>query len=69
MEYKYAICLCHCGRVKVDIIITDKKEKSSISWIFMSSQLIAVPADGRVYEKEREKVEKFKDLGMEIRGP
>ena len=43
-----------------DIVIIDKKEKSCIIVD------IAVPADGRVHEKEREKVEKYQDLRREI---
>ena len=43
-----------------DIVIIDKKEKSCIIVD------IAVPADGRVHEKEREKVEKCQDLRREI---
>ncbi len=43
-----------------DIVIVDKKEKSCVIVD------IAVPADGRVHEKEREKVEKYQDLRREI---
>ena len=43
-----------------DIVIIDKKEKSCI---IVDT---AVPADGRVHEKEREKVEKYQDLRREI---
>ena len=43
-----------------DIVIIDKKEKSCIIVD------IAVPADGRVHEKEREKVEEYQDLRREI---
>ena len=43
-----------------DIVVIDKKEKSCIIVD------IAVPADGRVHEKEREKVEKYQDLRREI---
>ena len=43
-----------------DIVIIDRKEESCIIVD------IAVPADGRVHEKEREKVEKYQDLRREI---
>ena len=43
-----------------DIVVIDKKEKSCIIVD------IAVPADGRVHEKEREKVEKYQDLQREF---
>ena len=43
-----------------DIVTIDKKERKEII-IF-----IAVPADVRVGEKEREKVEKYQDLKREI---
>ena len=42
-----------------DIVIIDKKEKSCIIVD------VAVPADVRVHEKEREKVEKYQDLRRE----
>ena len=44
-----------------DIIVIDKKERKGITID------IAVPADVRVGEKEREKVEKYQDLKREIR--
>ena len=44
-----------------DIIVFDKKERKGI---IIDT---AVPADGRVGEKEREKVEKYQDLKREIR--
>ena len=43
-----------------DIVPTDKKERKEIIIV------IAVPADVRVGEKEREKVEKYQDLKREI---
>ena len=43
-----------------DIIVIDKKERKGIIID------IAVPADVRVWEKEREKVEKYQDLKREI---
>ena len=43
-----------------DTVIIDKKGQSCIIVD------IAVPADGRVHEKEREKVEKYQDLRREI---
>ena len=44
-----------------DIIVINKKERKGIIID------IAVPADARVGEKEREKVEKYQDLKREIR--
>ena len=43
-----------------DLIVIDKKEQKGIIDI-------AVPADVRVNEKEKEKVEKYQDLKREIR--
>ena len=43
-----------------DIIVIDKKERKGLIID------IAVPADVRVEEKEREKVEKYQDLKREI---
>ena len=43
-----------------DIVIIDKRRQSGIILD------IAVPADGRVHEKEREKVEKYQELRREI---
>ena len=43
-----------------DIIVIDKKERNGLIID------IAVPADVRVEEKEREKVEKYQDLKREI---
>ena len=43
-----------------DIVIIDKRRQSGIIVD------IAVPADGRVHEKEREKVEKYQELRREI---
>ena len=45
---------------KPDIIVIDKKEQRRIIID------IAVPADVRVREKERQKVEKYNDLKREI---
>ena len=44
-----------------DLIVIDKKEQKGIITD------IAVPADVRVEEKEKEKVEKYQDLKKEIR--
>ena len=44
-----------------DLIVIDKKEQK---WIIID---IAVPADVRVEDKEKEKVEKYQNLKREIR--
>ena len=44
-----------------DLIVIDKKEQK---WMIID---IAVPADVRVEEKEKEKVERYQDLKREIR--
>ena len=54
----------HCDHViearRPDIVIIDKRRQSGIIVD------IAVPANGRVHEKEREKVEKYQELRREI---
>ena len=46
---------------RLDLIVIDKKEQKGIIID------IAVPADLRIEEKEKEKVEKYQDLKKEIR--
>jgi len=49
------------GARRPDLVITDKRDKSC--------QIIdvAIPEDGRVREREDEKVEKYQDLAREVR--
>jgi len=48
------------GARRLDLVIIDKRDKSC--------QIInvAIPEDGRVREKEDEKVEKYQDLAREV---
>ena len=43
-----------------DLVVFDKKERSCKIIDF------AVPGDSRIEEKEKDKVEKYQDLGMEL---
>ena len=42
------------------MVVVDKKERSCKIIDF------AVPADGRIEEKEKDKIEKYQDLGREL---
>ena len=43
-----------------DLVVFDKKERSCKIVYF------AVPGDGRIEEKEKDKIEKYQDLGREL---
>ena len=45
---------------RVDLVVVDKKERSCKIIDF------AVPADSRIEEQEKDKIEKYQDLGREL---
>ena len=48
------------GFQRPDLVVVDKKEKSCKIIDF------AVPGDSRIEEKEKDKIEKYQDLGREL---
>ena len=45
---------------RLDLVVVDKKEKSCKIIGF------AVPGDNRIQEKEKDKIEKYQDLGRDL---